>query len=55
MEKYIIIGIIVGTIIAAIKLYLYFVKGYDTTKSGLNAFSPLAIILGILYGFFGDK
>lgn len=55
MEKYFIIGLVIGCIIAAIKLYLYFKEGIDTTKHGLNALSPLAILLGIIYGFFGDK
>lgn len=51
----IIIGLIIGSIIAITDLVLYFKFDFDFKRdSGLSFLSPLAILVGVIYGFFGD-
>ena len=49
-------GFLIGLPIAIAKLLLYFKGGVKKEKkTTYGILSPLAILLGVIYGFFGDK
>lgn len=53
MNKYIIIGLLIGVPLNAFRLYMYFKHGKEIHIG--NPISIIVAILGVLYGFRGDK